>query len=169
MLEFTVMDALTASGSRQSFRDAGGQGTIVFDPARLGQATPALFDPGSYGARAHAVQDKGGRGAAWFVQGEFGDGVLRHYRRGGWMAHASKDAYWWRGERRVRSLHEFRHNPLFADALGQSATQSENGTLGANLAAGTYYIGYGYYGPLFYGGGAAARPTVSQIIIKRTL
>lgn len=107
MLEFTVMDVLTASGSRQSFRDAGGQGTIVFDPARLGQATPAIFDPATYGARAQPVQDGGGRGAAWFVQGEFGEGVLRHYRRGGWMARVSKDAYWWRGEQRVRSLREF--------------------------------------------------------------
>ena len=107
MLEFTVMDALTASGSRQSFRDAGGQGTIVFDPARLGQATPGTFDAATYGNRAHPVQGQGGRGAAWFVRGEFGDGVLRHYRRGGWMARASKDAYWWRGEQRVRSLREF--------------------------------------------------------------
>lgn len=107
MLEFTMMDALTASGSRQSFRDAGGQGTIVFDPARLGQATPATFDPSTYGARAQPVQGRGGRGSAWFVQGEFGDGVLRLYRRGGWVARASKDAYWWRGEQRVRSLREF--------------------------------------------------------------
>lgn len=107
MLEFTVMDALTASGSRQTFRDAGGQGTIVFDPARLGQAMPATFEPATYGTRAQPVQGKGGRGAAWFVQGEFGDGVLRHYRRGGWMARASKDAYWWRGEQRVRSVREF--------------------------------------------------------------
>jgi len=69
----------------------------------------------------------------------------------------------------------YRFNSVFgagatiADGLGQSATQSESGTLGANLAAGTYYIGNGYYGPLSYGGGAVARPTITQIIIKRTL
>ena len=108
MLEFTVMDVMhTASGSRQSFRDAGGQGTIVFDPTLLRQATPALFDPASYGAEAKPVRGQGGRGAAWFVHGEFGDGVLRHYRRGGWMARASEDAYLWQGERRVRSVREF--------------------------------------------------------------
>ncbi|MDX2262513.1 MAG: hypothetical protein SFU84_12550 [Gemmatimonadales bacterium] len=56
-----------------------------------------------------------------------------------------------------------------ADGLGQSATQSESGTLGANLAAGTYYIANGWYGPNSYGGGAVARPTITQIIIKRTL
>ena len=107
MLDFTWMDAQPASSSRQSFRDAGGQGTIVFDPVRLRQASAAVFQPDCYGPRAQPVQGRGGRGAAWFVQGAFGDGVLRHYRRGGWMARASKDAYLWRGERRVRSLREF--------------------------------------------------------------
>jgi hypothetical protein len=67
---------------------------------------------------------------------------------------------------RVNSV--FGAGATVADALGQSATQSESGTLGTNLAAGTYYILYGYYGPAFYGAGASARPTVSQIIIKRT-
>ena len=88
------------------FRDADGEGSIVFDPARLRQATRALFDPQSYGTGARAVRG-GGRGAAWFVDGEFGAGVLRHYRRGGWAARASKDGYLWQGEARVRSLREF--------------------------------------------------------------
>ena len=102
------MDVMqTASDSRQSFRDAGGQGTIVFDPARLRQATPAIFDPESYGDDAEPVRGQGGRGSAWFVRGEFGEGVLRHYRRGGWMAKASESAYLWQGEQRVRSIREF--------------------------------------------------------------
>jgi 3-deoxy-D-manno-octulosonic acid kinase len=102
------MEAMpTASDSRQSFRDAGGQGSIVFDPTLLRQATTALFDPASYGADAQSVHGQGGRGAAWFVHGEFGDGVLRHYRRGGWAARASEDAYLWQGEQRVRSVREF--------------------------------------------------------------
>lgn len=63
----------------------------------------------------------------------------------------------------------FAAGATIADGLGQSASQSESGTLGANLAAGTYYIANAYYGPLSYGGGAVARPTVTQIIIKRTL
>jgi 3-deoxy-D-manno-octulosonic acid kinase len=91
----------------QAFRDAGGEGSIVFDPARLRQASPALFDPESYGADARPVRGRGGRGAAWFVDGEFGAGVLRHYRRGGWAARASKEAYLWQGRARVRSLREF--------------------------------------------------------------
>ena len=109
MLEFTVMDVMQpARDSRESSRDADGQGTIVFDPARLRQAGPAIFDPASYGEAATPVRGLGGRGAAWFVRGEFGEAVLRHYRRGGWMARLSEDRYLWQGESRVRSVREFR-------------------------------------------------------------
>ena len=108
MLEFTVMDAKhTASERRQSFRDAGGQGTIVFDPMRLRQAGPELFEPDGYAGNALPVLGLGGRGAAWFVRGDFGEGVLRHYRRGGWAAWLSSDSYLWRGDRCVRSVREF--------------------------------------------------------------
>ena len=91
----------------QAFRGAEGEGSIVFDPARLRQASPALFDPDSYGDGARPVHGRGGRGAAWFGDGDFGAGVLRHYRRGGWAARASKDGYLWQGRARVRSLREF--------------------------------------------------------------
>src|SRR5207342_2061293 len=91
----------------QPFRDAHGRGEIVFDPTRLRQAQRSLFEPGHYGADAAPVGGQGGRGAAWFVRGEFGEGVLRHYRRGGWMARISEDEYLWRGRARVRSLCEF--------------------------------------------------------------
>lgn len=91
----------------QPFRDAYGQGEIVFDPTRLRQADRSLFDPGHYGNEARAIGGQGGRGSAWFVRGEFGDGVLRHYRRGGWMARISEDEYLWRGRSQVRSLREF--------------------------------------------------------------
>jgi 3-deoxy-D-manno-octulosonic acid kinase len=91
----------------QAFKDADGEGSIVFDAARLRQASSALFDPHAYGTAARAVRGRGGRGAAWFVDGEFGAGVLRHYRRGGWAARASKDGYLWQGRSRVRSLREY--------------------------------------------------------------
>lgn len=96
-----------AGDQTQDFRGADGEGSIVFDPARLRQASPDLFDPLSYGADARPVRGRGGRGAAWFVDGEFGAGVLRHYRRGGWAARASIDGYLWQGRERVRSLREF--------------------------------------------------------------
>lgn len=101
-----------AIATRQPFRDERGPGTIVFDAARLRQATPALFDPAHYGAQAEPVAGEGGRGAAWFVSGDFGEGVLRRYRRGGFMASISRDRYLWQGELRVRSVAEHR---LLAD------------------------------------------------------
>ena len=101
------MGVMHAAGDQlQAFRDGDGEGSIVFDPARLRQATRALFDPLAYGEAARPV-GRGGRGAAWFVDGEFGAGVLRQYRRGGWAARASRDGYLWQGESRVRSVAEF--------------------------------------------------------------
>lgn len=90
----------------KTFRDAGGDGAIVFDPARLPQATPDWLERAFWGEGAQPVV-AGGRGAAWFVQGEFGEGVLRHYRRGGMARHLSADRYLWLGPGRVRSLREF--------------------------------------------------------------
>lgn len=90
--------------ARESFRDARGHGAIVFDPARLPQAQASGLFPGD-GATPVAGS---GRGAAWFVQGAYGQGVLRHYRRGGAAAHISRDRYLWLGESRVRSVAEFR-------------------------------------------------------------
>ncbi len=92
---------------RQPFRDTRGAGAIVFDPARLRQAAPEMLDPGFWRGSASPVQE-GGRGAAWFVRGEFGDAVLRHYRRGGLAARLGRSRYFWLGEPRVRCLAEFR-------------------------------------------------------------
>lgn len=97
-----------AAERQQPFRDARGPGAIVFDPARLRQAEPAMLEPEFWGARAEPVSGQGGRGAAWFVGGDDGDAVLRHYRRGGVMARFSQDTYLWMGESRVRSVAEFR-------------------------------------------------------------
>jgi len=96
-----------ATDIRQPFRDERGPGAIVFDPARLRQATPDLFDPAMYGDQAVPVTGEGGRGSAWFVRGAFGDAVLRLYRRGGWMANVSERGYFWHGEAKVRSFAEF--------------------------------------------------------------
>ena len=81
-------------------------GAMLCDP-RLGEASPRLLDPVSYGERARPV-DAGGRQAAWFVEGNGWQGVLRGYRRGGLVARVSRDAYFWQGESRTRSFREFR-------------------------------------------------------------
>jgi 3-deoxy-D-manno-octulosonic acid kinase len=82
-------------------------GAVCYDASRVAQPDPALFDPQSYGPLATPVQ-AGGRQAAWFVEGAFGQGVLRHYRRGGLVARLSRDRYAWLGEARTRSFMEFR-------------------------------------------------------------
>ena len=63
----------------QPFRDAHGQGEIVFDPTRLRQADRSLFDPGHYGADAKVIGGQGGRGSAWFVRGEFHTTTLEEW------------------------------------------------------------------------------------------
>jgi 3-deoxy-D-manno-octulosonic acid kinase len=96
-----------AVGGRVIMAGPAGEATIVFDPARVPQADSSLFDPGSYGARAQPVAGRGGRGAAWFVEGAFGAAVLRHYRRGGWMARLGRERFLWRGAQSARSLREY--------------------------------------------------------------
>lgn len=96
-----------AADRQQPFRDARGDGAIVFDPARVRQATPDMLDPAWWGAAAEPVA-AGGRGAAWFVRAPFGEAVLRRYRRGGAAARVSADRYLWLGRDRVRSIREFR-------------------------------------------------------------
>ncbi|RMH94759.1 3-deoxy-D-manno-octulosonic acid kinase [Lysobacter pythonis] len=90
------------------FRDALGEGAIVFDPRACPQTpAPAWFDPAHWGEAAQPV-GSGGRGAAWFVDARGGAFVLRHYLRGGLAAWFSHDAYLWRHAGATRSFAEFR-------------------------------------------------------------
>jgi len=50
----------------------------------------------------------GGRGSAWFIAATPHPWALRHYRRGGFIAHLSEDRYLWTGEQRVRAFAEWR-------------------------------------------------------------
>ncbi len=101
--------------SLQPLHNANGEAAIVFDRARLPQAGYELFEPAAWGGDARPVGERGGRGAAWFVRGEFGEAVLRHYRRGGLVARLNRDRYLWRGADRTRSFAEFR---LLAELRG---------------------------------------------------
>ena len=92
----------------QPFRDAQGEGAIVFDTEACGQTPTAdWFCPSRWGAAAQPI-DQGGRGAAWFVDSDCGSLVLRHYLRGGLVAKLSRDTFLWRGTDKVRSFAEFR-------------------------------------------------------------
>ncbi|MGB3424388.1 MAG: 3-deoxy-D-manno-octulosonic acid kinase [Castellaniella sp.] len=75
-------------------------------PARFaGQAREAWFDAHRPDA---APVGEGGRQAAWFVDGEHGPAVLRHYRRGGLRAKLGRESYLWLGAPRVRAYAEVR-------------------------------------------------------------
>ena len=129
------METGYAAAERQlPFRDDRGDGAIVFDAARLRQATPDMLDPGWWGEAAVPVAS-GGRGAAWFVDAPFGQSVLRRYRRGGVAARVSHDRYLWLGEERVRSVNEFR---LLAKMRGLGLP------VPAPLAAGWWRLGASY-------------------------
>ena len=93
-------------------RIATATGVMLADPHSLGNAQIAasetLFDPDFWAARAELAAVTGGRGSAWFVGSAAHPWVLRHYRRGGFIARISEDRYWWSGENRVRSFSEWR-------------------------------------------------------------
>ena len=69
------------------------------------RARAEWFEVRRYGANALPI-GVGGRGDAWYVEGPFGAGVLRHYRRGGLMARFSTRHYVWVGESRSRCVRE---------------------------------------------------------------
>jgi 3-deoxy-D-manno-octulosonic acid kinase len=94
---------------------ASGAGAILYDPSRIDQPDASDFDA------AHIERDgrleaatTGGRGRAWFLKAR-GPGaaagerwVLRHSRRGGFVAKFVEDAYLWPGEDAVRTFRELR-------------------------------------------------------------
>jgi len=85
---------------------------MLADPAYLGNppdaAGEALFEPQFWAARGELLAAGTGRGAVWFVASGSRSWVLRHYRRGGFMARISLDRYFWTGEWRVRAFAEYR-------------------------------------------------------------
>jgi 3-deoxy-D-manno-octulosonic acid kinase len=93
-------------------RIATATGAMLADPDSLGNPsqdiTESLFDPEYWRARGELVAVTGGRGSAWFIASGQSDWVLRHGRRGGFIARFSRDAYVWAGEERVRSFAEWR-------------------------------------------------------------
>jgi 3-deoxy-D-manno-octulosonic acid kinase len=93
-------------------RIATATGAMLADPADLGNplqsAAESRFQPEFWSARGELEAVSGGRGSAWFVGPPSEQWVLRHYRRGGFVANLSNDRYVWAGEGRVRSFVEWR-------------------------------------------------------------
>jgi 3-deoxy-D-manno-octulosonic acid kinase len=93
-------------------RVATSTGVMLADPGELGNSlleqASALFDPEFWAARGELTRVSAGRGSAWFIGSAVKPWVLRHYRRGGFIAKVSSDRYLWAGEARVRAFVEWR-------------------------------------------------------------
>src|ERR1700679_1509287 len=93
-------------------RIATATGVMLADPHSLGnaqlEASESLFDADFWAARGEMSAVSGGRGSAWYVGSADHPWVLRHYRRGGFIARISQDRYWFSQEDRVRSFAEWR-------------------------------------------------------------
>lgn len=91
---------------------------MLSDPASLGnlpaEAAESLFEPDFWQRRNALVAAPRGRGSAWFVNADR-QWVLRHYRRGGYIARLSEDRYLWTGETGVRAFAEWRLLDLLSE------------------------------------------------------
>src|SRR5882762_2656862 len=93
-------------------RIATATGAMLADPDSLGNlaqdAQESLFEPEFWRGRGELLAVTGGRGSAWFIASGARQWVLRHFRRGGFIARLSQDRYVWTGENGVRAFAEWR-------------------------------------------------------------
>jgi 3-deoxy-D-manno-octulosonic acid kinase len=93
-------------------------GAMLYDTSRVSNPGPALFDAHSWIEKSAATRTPAGRGETLFIEHTGRSWVLRHYRRGGFMARLSADRYLWTGEERNRAFREWRLlHELHAEAL----------------------------------------------------
>lgn len=83
-------------------------GGILYDASRLRKPGAETFEPGHWAAQGALDTVPGGRGSIAIVRNGEQRWVLRHYRRGGWMARLLRDRYLWLGAARTRSFAEWR-------------------------------------------------------------
>jgi 3-deoxy-D-manno-octulosonic acid kinase len=84
------------------------RGGILYDATRLRQPDDRLFEREYWAAKQALREASGGRGSIAFLSDGERRWVLRHYRRGGWIAKLSRDRYVWLGRNRTRSFAEWR-------------------------------------------------------------
>ena len=82
-------------------------GAMLYDTSRVSNLTPAWFDPEHWLSRGELEGVAHGRGAAHLIHTGGERYVLRHYRRGGLIAHLSSDRYVWRGAWATRPYAEW--------------------------------------------------------------
>src|SRR5512145_3125653 len=77
-------------------------GGILYDASRLRKPAAELFETGYWRAQGGLQEVAGGRASVAIVTAGTERWVLRHYRRGGFIAGFSRDRYFWLGESRTR-------------------------------------------------------------------
>jgi 3-deoxy-D-manno-octulosonic acid kinase len=87
-------------------RTAGGG--ILYDASRLRKPGAELFDVEHWRAQGSLQEVAGGRASIAVINIEEQRWVLRHFRRGGFIASLSRDRYIFLGEDRTRSFAEWR-------------------------------------------------------------
>ena len=87
---------------------ANAGGAILFDPGASPQVDDDWFSPSHWRELGTLRTQTGGRGGVAVIGTPAGEGVLRHYRRGGFVARWLGDRYLWTGAERTRSFAEFR-------------------------------------------------------------
>jgi len=81
---------------------------MLYDASRAGNLSADWFEPRYWAARRELDGRARGRGEVLYIKCADGQRyVLRHYRRGGLMAHIAGDRYAWRGEDSTRPFAEW--------------------------------------------------------------
>lgn len=88
-------------------RTAVAGGAMLYDASRAINFTPSWFEPDYWKSRGELDGSTRGRGATHYIKSNQKSFVLRHYRRGGLMAHLSADKYIWQGEGNTRPFLEW--------------------------------------------------------------
>ncbi len=84
------------------------EGAILFDAAVSPHVGHEWFSPDYWRGRDALQPQAGGRGGVSVIATPAGECVLRHYRRGGFVAAWMGDRYLWTGAERSRPFAEFR-------------------------------------------------------------
>ena len=80
---------------------------ILYDAELIENPTASYFEPESWRKRGALNGTAKGRGTTAFVHHAGQEYVLRHYRRGGLVAHFVNDRYIWRGLAQTRAWREW--------------------------------------------------------------
>ena len=88
-------------------RGALAAGAMLYDSSRAGNFAAQWFEPAYWRARGELDGVAQGRAAAHFINSLGKRYVLRHYHRGGLMAHISRDRYGWHNEESTRPFAEW--------------------------------------------------------------